>query len=64
MFGVFDGLQSAVENVVDVGIGAVTFGEYGNFSKSTVSKMIADGIEVAVIAQTFDVTTDVIREMI
>lgn len=64
MFGIFDGIKDAVENVIDVGVGVVTLGEYGDFSKSTVSKMIADGIEVAVIANTFDVGIDVIEKMI
>jgi len=64
MFGIFDGIQKSVENVVDVGIGAVSFGVYGDFSKSTVSKMIADGIEIAIIAKTFGVAEETIQELI
>lgn len=64
MFGIFDSVADAVENVIDVGVGVVTLGEYGNFSKRTVAKMIADGIEVAVIANTFDVGIELVEEMI
>ena len=42
----------------------MTFGEYGDFSKSTVSKMIADGIEIAIVAEAFDVSVSVIEEMV
>ena len=64
MFGIFDGIQKAVENVIDVGVGALTMNEYGDFSKKTVSKMIADGIEIAVIAQTFNVAEEAVQELI
>ena len=63
MFGIFDGIQESVENVIDVGIGALSLGEYGDFSKFTVSKLVADGIEIAVIAQFFDVSVDLIEGM-
>ena len=63
MFGIFDGIKKSVENVIDVGTGIVTFGEYGDISKETVSKLIADGIEVAVIASALDTTVDVIEKI-
>lgn len=64
MFGIFDGLTNTVENVIDVGVGVLTLGEYGDFSKRTVAKMVADGIEIYAIAQFFDVAEDVIESMI
>jgi len=64
MFGLFDGIQKSVENVIDVGVGVMTLGEYGDFSKSSVSKMVADGIELYVVAEVFDTTVDVIEKMI
>jgi len=64
MFGLFDGIQKSVENVIDVGIGVMTLGEYGDFSKSSVSKMIADGIELAIVAEFYGTTVDVIEGMV
>lgn len=64
MFGIFDDLQESVENAFDVGLGIVTLNEYGDANKSTISKLVADGIEVAVIAQLFDTTEDIIKDMI
>jgi len=64
MFGIFDAVEEAVSNVIDVTIGAVSLGEYGDFSQRTVSKMVADGIEVYTIASFFDVGTDVIEGML
>jgi len=64
MFGLFDGIQKSVENVIDIGVGALTLGEYGDFSKASVSKMVADGIELYVVAEVFDTTVDVIEKMI
>jgi len=64
MFGIFDAVVDTVENGIDVAVGAVTFGEYGDFSKRSVSKMIADGIEIAVIANAYDVGIDIIEKMI
>lgn len=64
MFGIFDGIQKSVENVIDVGAGALTIGEYGDLSKKSVSKMIADGIELAIIAEVYDVETDVIENLL
>ncbi|MCK5538843.1 MAG: hypothetical protein KAI79_18600 [Bacteroidales bacterium] len=64
MFGIFDGIEKSISNVIDVGIGVMTLGEYGDFSQYTVSKMVADGIEIAIIAQFFNVGEDVIKDMI
>ncbi len=64
MFGLFDTVVDSVDNAINVGLGVISLGEYGNFSQQTVSKMIADGIEIAVVAQFFDVTTDTIKDMI
>lgn len=61
MFGF---LEDVIENVIDVGVGVLTLGEYGDFSKKTVSKMLADGIEIYTIASFFDVGIDTIEEMI
>lgn len=60
----FKVFEDAVENAVDVGLGIMTLGEYGDFSKKTVSKMIANGVEIYAIAQFFDVGIDVIEDMI
>ena len=64
MFGLFDGIERAVSNVIDVSVGVLTMGEYGNFSQRTVFKMVADGIEIAVIAQFFDVSSGVVESML
>ena len=64
MFGMFDGIQKAVENVIDVGIGVATMGEHGNISKQSVSKMVADGIEIALIASAFNVGVDIVEKLI
>jgi len=64
MFGIFDVVADAVENTIDVGLGIVSLGEYGDFNKRTVSKMVADGIEIYTIASFFDVGTDVIQGML
>lgn len=54
MFGIFSGIQSSVENAFDVGIGALTLGEEGDFSKKSVSKLVSDGIEVAIVSAGVD----------
>ena len=64
MFGIFDAIEDSVSNVIDVGVGVLTLGEYGNFSQRTVSKMVADGIEIAIVAQFFGVAEDVIKDMV
>ena len=64
MFGIFDEITNAVDNVIDVGIGVVTLGEYGDFNQRTVSKMVADGIEIAVVANFFEVSENIIKDMI
>ena len=64
MFGIFDGIQKSVSNVIDVGTGIITLGEYGDCSKETVSKLIADGVEVAIIAQLAGVGEDVIEKFL
>ena len=61
MFGI---LEDVVENVIDVGVGVMTFGEYGNINKKTVSKLIADGVELYTIASILDVGVDVIEEIV
>ena len=64
MFGLFDGIEKSVSNVLDVGLGVLTLGEYGDFSQSTVSKMVADGIEIAIVAEFFSVSEDIIKDMV
>ena len=64
MFGLFDGIEKSVSNVLDVGLGVLTLGEYGDFSQKTVSKMVADGIEIAVVAEFFSVSEDIVRDMV
>jgi hypothetical protein len=64
MFGIFDGIEKSVSNALDVGIGFMTFGEYGDISKDTISRLIADGIELAVIAEALDVSEDFLRDLI
>ena len=64
MFEIFDGIEKSVSNVIDVGVGVLTLGEYGNFSQRTVSKMVADGIEIAIVAEFFGVAEDVIESMV
>ena len=64
MFGIFNGIADSVENALDVGVGVLTMGEYGNLNKRSLSKMIADGIELAIIAEAYDVGIDVLNEMI
>lgn len=63
MFGIFDGVTRSVENAIDLGIGVVTLGEYGDFSKKSVSKMVADGIEIAVIADFYSVGVELVEEI-
>lgn len=64
MFGIFDGIEKSVSNVIDVGLGVLTLGEYGDFSQKSVSKMVADGIELYIIADFYGTTVDVIEDMI
>ena len=63
MFGIFDAVEKSVSNVIDIGLGVVTLGEYGDFSQKSVSKMVADGIELYVIADFYGTTVDVIKDM-
>jgi len=64
MFGIFDAVEDAVSNVIDVGVGVATFGEYGDLNQRNISKMISDGIEIYTIASLFDVSTDVIEKLV
>jgi len=53
-----------IDNALDVTIGLVTFGEYGDISQRKVANLLADGIEVAALATAFGVTEDVILKMV
>ena len=64
MFGIFDNIEKSVSNVIDVGLGVISLGEYGDFSKQSVSKMVADGIELYIIADFYDTSVDIIKEMV
>lgn len=64
MFGLFDGVAKSVENAIDVGVGVLTLGEYGNLDKKSISKLIADGIEMAVIAEALDISQDVLERIL
>lgn len=64
MFGIFDGIEKSVSNALDVGLGVLTLGEYGDLSKRSLSKMIADGIELAIVAEAYDVSMDVLEKML
>ena len=57
-------IEDVVSNVVDVGIGVMTFGEYGDFSKRSVSKMAADGIELYLIADFYGTTLEAVQDII
>jgi|SaaInlLV_10m_DNA_3_1039740.scaffolds.fasta_scaffold54642_1 hypothetical protein len=58
------GLTDMIDNALDVTIGLVTFGEYGDISQRKVANLLADGIEVAALATAFGVTEDVILKMV
>ena len=60
----FKFLTDSIENAIDVGVGLVSFGEAGDFSKESVAKLIADGLTVAVIAHGYGVAEDVIQELL
>lgn len=63
MFGLFDGLQKSVGNAFDVGAGVLTLGEYGDVSKASISKLIADGVEIATIATVLDTSVEIIEQV-
>ncbi len=64
MFGLSKMLGETIENVIDVGVGIVTLNEYGDFSKKSVSKMIADGIEITLIAETYGTSVEIVKQLL
>jgi len=64
MFGLFDKIEESISNALDVGIGIATLGELGDVSKDRISKLVADGIELYLIADMYDTTVDVIEEIL
>jgi hypothetical protein len=59
----FDAVVDTVEDAIDVGTAVVTFGEYGEFSKRKVAKLLAAGMSAYAIASVFDVGVDVVEEI-
>lgn len=64
MFGIFDGIEKSVSNALDVGVGILTFGEFGDVSKKRISKLIADGVELAIVADLYETSVDVIEKIV
>lgn len=62
--GWFDDLTDVVSDTLDVGVGIVTFGEYGDISQEKVSSLIAAGMTVAAASEAFGVAESVIEEML
>lgn len=64
MFGILDGIEKSVGNALDVGLGVLTLGECGRVDKQSLSKLISDGIEIAVLAEALDVAEDVLEKIL
>lgn len=63
MFGsIVSGLVTLVEDAVDVTVGVVTLGEYGEVNKDNVSRLIAGGMTIYTISQVFGVSEEILRE--
>ena len=61
MFGLLDGLVDSVDNGLSI-VGGILEGEAP--SRRKVAKLVADGVEVAVIASAFGVAESVITDML
>ena len=64
MFGILSDLADSVENVIDVSLGLLTFNEIGSADKRSISKLIADGIELAIVADMYGTSIDVINKIV
>lgn len=65
MFGFIDDMVKTtaklVEDVVDVSIGVVTLGEYGEVSKENVSRIIASGVTIYALSEASGVAVDILQ---
>ncbi len=64
MFGIFDGIEKAVSNAIEVGVGIISFGELGDVSKERIAKLVADGVELAIVADLYETSVDVIEQVL
>jgi len=66
MFGFIDDMVKTtaklVEDVVDVSIGVVTLGEYGEVSKENVSRIIASGVTIYALSEASGVAVDILQK--
>ena len=64
MFEFINDVVKIVEDVVDVGIATVTLGEYGEFSKENVSRIIAGGMTIYALSEATGVAVELIEKII
>jgi len=61
MFGFLD---DVIDAALDTTLSVATLGMYGEFSKDNVATLINAGVSIYTIAEMFDVSEDIIKEMI
>jgi len=59
-----DTTTKIVEDAVDISVSIVTLGEYGELSKENVSRLIASGLTVYMLAEATGVAVDVIESVL
>lgn len=64
MFGFFDGIEKSVSNAIELGTGLLTLGEFGDVSKERIAKLVADGIELYIVADMYDTPVDVVEQIL
>lgn len=68
VFNLFDDMVKStsrvIEDALDIGTAVVTMGEYGEFSKKNVSRLIASGVSIYALAEAANVSVEVIQELI
>jgi len=64
MFGIFGGIEKSISNAIEVGLGLITFNELGEVSKDRIAKLVADGVELAIVADLYETSVGVIEKVI
>lgn len=58
-----DVVEDVVEDAVDISLNIVTLGEYGELSRSNVSRLVAGGMTLAMIAGATGVALHVLEDI-
>jgi hypothetical protein len=61
---IFNRAAKAATDVVDVATAVVTLGQYGELSRSNISRLVSEGVSVATLSEESGIAVEVIYDML